>query len=98
MSDLGPLRGLTQNRLQPYGMGWFIGREQSVEVLFHTGSWQGFRAVVVRYPAQKKSLVVFVNTDATKAAPPLAAIIPIAFPGMPLPPTTASLKPYDKPN
>ncbi len=84
--------------LQPYGMGWFLARTNGVDVQFHSGSWQGFKAFLVRYPAAKKSIIFFTNADVTSSDALAAALIPIAFPGMMAPPLTDDLKPYSNAN
>jgi CubicO group peptidase (beta-lactamase class C family) len=85
---------LTGKMLQPYGMGWFLARVNGIAIHFHSGSWQGFKAFTIRYPALKKSIVFFTNANVTDVNALAANIIPIALPGMPAPPLTDALKPY----
>ena len=55
---------LTDNTTYPYGFGWFI--DDSNKVVAHTGSWVGFRNLIVRYIGQKQTLIVLSNgTDAS---------------------------------
>jgi CubicO group peptidase (beta-lactamase class C family) len=89
---------LSGNKLQPYGMGWFLARVGDTDIRFHSGSWQGFIAITVRYPKQKKSIVIFTNTDATNSIALVAAILPVALPGMPSQPPTDTLKAYSVPH
>ncbi len=48
----------------PYGFGWMI--EEGGKVLKHTGSWTGFRTLIVRYIDKKQTLIVL--TSGTNAA------------------------------
>ncbi|MFD2934142.1 serine hydrolase [Spirosoma flavum] len=43
----------------PYGFGWFI--DEGGKVLKHTGSWAGFRTLIVRYIDKKQTLIVLTN-------------------------------------
>ena len=55
---------LNDKTTYPYGFGWFI--DDSHQVLSHTGSWVGFRTLVVRYVGQKQTLIVLSSgTDAS---------------------------------
>lgn len=46
-----------------YGFGWFIGNSLDLLRVAHTGSWVGFRTVVVYYPEQKLAALVLCNFD-----------------------------------
>lgn len=46
----------------PYGFGWFLGEQRGHPVIEHGGSWQGFRAAIVRYPAQRVAVAVLANS------------------------------------
>ncbi len=50
---------LNNKTTHPYGFGWFI--ENDGEILAHTGSWVGFRNVIVRYVDHKQTLIVLSN-------------------------------------
>jgi len=84
---------LYNGTLQPYGMGWFLGRVRGTTVQYHTGSWQGFKAIIVRYPASRQSIVLLTNANVTDGYALVAAIIAKALPGLPPPPPTSSLQP-----
>ncbi|MVM29960.1 serine hydrolase [Spirosoma sp. HMF4905] len=43
----------------PYGFGWMV--EDSGKVLMHTGSWVGFRTMIVRYIDKKQTLIILTN-------------------------------------
>jgi CubicO group peptidase (beta-lactamase class C family) len=44
-----------------YGFGWFPRQVFGLETVSHTGGWAGFRTYIVRYPAQRFSVVVLSN-------------------------------------
>lgn len=44
-----------------YGFGWFIGAQEKPEVVYHTGSNGGFRAIVVTIPADDYAVIIFSN-------------------------------------
>ncbi|QMW05752.1 serine hydrolase [Spirosoma foliorum] len=43
----------------PYGFGWMI--DDSAKVLMHTGSWVGFRTMIIRYTDKKQTLILLTN-------------------------------------
>ncbi|WP_338877090.1 serine hydrolase [Spirosoma sp. SC4-14] len=50
---------LNDGSTYPYGFGWMI--ENNGKVLMHTGSWVGFRTLIVRYTDKKQTLIVLTN-------------------------------------
>lgn len=44
-----------------YGFGWFPRLVFGLESVSHTGGWAGFRTYIVRYPAERFSVVVLSN-------------------------------------
>lgn len=50
---------LNDGSTHPYGFGWFI--EKDGKVLFHTGSWVGFRNLIVRNIEKNQTLIVLSN-------------------------------------
>jgi len=52
---------LTDGTRYPYGFGWFLSEQRGQPVIEHGGSWQGFRAAIARYPAQRLAVVVLAN-------------------------------------
>jgi CubicO group peptidase (beta-lactamase class C family) len=44
-----------------YGYGWSIGTENGDPLVWHNGSWLGFRSTVVNYPKQGLWIVAFAN-------------------------------------
>ncbi|WP_080056576.1 serine hydrolase [Spirosoma aerolatum] len=50
---------LNDGSTYPYGFGWMI--EDDGKVLMHTGSWVGFRTLILRYVDKKQTLIVLTN-------------------------------------
>ena len=46
-----------------YGFGWSLGEQRGEPVIEHGGSWQGFRAAIARYPAERLAVSVLANLD-----------------------------------
>jgi CubicO group peptidase (beta-lactamase class C family) len=44
-----------------YGYGWFVGALEKPELVYHTGSNGGFRAIVVTIPSENYALIIFSN-------------------------------------
>jgi CubicO group peptidase (beta-lactamase class C family) len=45
----------------PYGFAWFLDVQRRAPVIQHSGSWQGFKTAIVRYPGQKLTVIVLAN-------------------------------------
>ena len=45
----------------PYGFAWFFDVQRREPVIQHSGSWQGFKTAIVRYPEQKLTVIVLAN-------------------------------------
>ena len=45
----------------PYGFAWFLDVQRREPAIQHSGSWQGFKAAIVRYPGHKLSVIVLAN-------------------------------------
>lgn len=69
-----------------YGLGWFSKTENGTPVIYHGGSWQGFRAMLVRYPKQKIGIAILVNSDIPEWTALFDKVIAAAAPSLPLPP------------
>ncbi len=47
-----------------YGYGWrLINPDSPEKIVYHTGWWQGFRTFFIRYPKEKKTVIVLDNVD-----------------------------------
>ena len=44
-----------------YGFGWFVGQDDTLRMVYHTGSNGGFRAICFRIPSQQFAIVIFSN-------------------------------------
>lgn len=58
-----PTERLTHPHLTAYGLGWFLEDYRGEYVVFHTGSIDGFVAIVGLIPDRKLGVVVFANID-----------------------------------
>lgn len=50
---------LNDGSTYPYGFGWML--ENNGDVLIHTGSWVGFRTLIIRYVTKKQTLIVLTS-------------------------------------
>ena len=68
---------LNSGKTYPYGYGWRVGSTNGHRIMAHSGSWQGFKTYVVRYPDVRVTVVVFANlaqADVTAIAQGVAAL------------------------
>lgn len=52
---------LNDGKTHPYGFGWSLADANGKRIIEHGGAWQGFKAMISRYPEDKLSVVVFAN-------------------------------------
>jgi hypothetical protein len=45
----------------PYGFAWSFDVQRREPVIQHSGSWQGFKTAIVRYPGPKLTVIVLAN-------------------------------------
>jgi|SRR5436190_3236733 len=45
----------------PYGFGWYVLPQRMLPRISHTGSWQGFKTVIARYPRSGLTVIVLAN-------------------------------------
>ena len=45
----------------PYGFAWSFDVQRREPVIQHSGSWQGFKTAIVRYPGHKLTVIVLAN-------------------------------------
>ncbi len=45
----------------PYGFGWYLLPQRGQRRISHTGSWQGFKTVIARYPQSGLTVIVLAN-------------------------------------
>lgn len=68
---------LNNGQTHPYGFGWAIGEIKGHHYVQHGGSWQGFKAQIIRYTDDKLTVVLFANqarTNQSKLAQGVAAL------------------------
>lgn len=58
-----PTAALAHPRFSSYGFGWFLQDYRGQFIAFHTGSLDGFSAIVGLIPEQRVGVVVFANLD-----------------------------------
>lgn len=57
-----PVR-LADGKEQSYGFGWGLRRLNGKRVIEHSGSWQGFKSHIARYPDNRLTIIVFANSS-----------------------------------
>lgn len=57
-----PVR-LADGREQAYGFGWGLRRSNGKRVIEHSGSWQGFKSHIARFPENRLTIIVFANSS-----------------------------------
>lgn len=60
---------LTSGTTYPYGFGWGVGEAGGHAIMVHSGSWQGFKSYIVRYPDDGLTVVVFANLAEARLTP-----------------------------
>ncbi len=51
----------------PYGLGWFVQREQGKKIVWHYGDWKCNSSLLLRIPTDSLVLVLLANTDGLSA-------------------------------
>jgi CubicO group peptidase (beta-lactamase class C family) len=54
----------------PYGLGWFIDKNESVEIIWHYGYWDAISSLIIKIPQEELSFVILANTDRLSSASP----------------------------
>ena len=66
----------------PYGYGWDLGPQRGHERIGHTGSWQGFKTAIYRYPELDLSVAVLANLAEATPGPIAQGIAGILEPSL----------------
>ena len=66
----------------PYGYGWELGPQRSHRRIGHTGSWQGFKTALYRYPDIDLTVVVLANLAEATPGPIAQGIAGILEPSL----------------
>jgi len=74
----------------PYGFGWMLAPQRGVKKIAHTGSWQGFKTAIARYPTLNLTVIAMANLAETPIGPIDAAIAGIVEPSLAPPHMVAS--------
>ncbi len=61
-----PVR-LSDGANYPYGFGWYLLPQRAQRRISHTGSWQGFKTAIARYPQSAGGLTVIVLANLAEA-------------------------------
>jgi CubicO group peptidase (beta-lactamase class C family) len=56
----------------PYGLGWFVQRENGVRLIWHYGLWPQYSALYVKVPERRLTLILLGNSGGLSEASPLA--------------------------
>ena len=46
-----------------YGYGWYLKTYKGNEIVYHTGSTQGFRNVIYRVPSKRFTVIILTNRN-----------------------------------
>ncbi len=63
LMDAREMREIFQAGLGGYGYGWFIDNRFERKRYIHTGELPGYRTVLIKYPGEKLTIVLFSNQD-----------------------------------
>ena len=66
----------------PYGFGWSLDQQRGYPRIGHTGSWQGFKASIQRYPDQDLTVIALANLAQARPEAITLAIAGILEPGL----------------
>jgi CubicO group peptidase (beta-lactamase class C family) len=81
---------LANGTTYPYGFGWEIAEQRGQRLIEHTGSWQGFKAAIARYPDHDLAVAVLANLAEAEPGTMAHEIAGIVEPRLALPDASAS--------
>jgi CubicO group peptidase (beta-lactamase class C family) len=82
----------------PYGFGWDLTDQRGHPRVGHTGSWQGFKTALYRYPEYGLSIIMLANLDQAHPGPIVQGIAGILEPALLPPHVTAKVSPAQAPS
>ena len=88
---------LADGGVYPYGFGWSLLPQRGYRRIGHTGSWQGFKASIQRYPAFDLTVIALANSAAARPEAISLAIAGILEPALTPPERLASWRSRDEP-
>jgi CubicO group peptidase (beta-lactamase class C family) len=91
-----PVR-LNNGGTYPYGFGWWIGEQRGYRQIGHTGSWQGFKTSIQRYPEFGLTVIVLANLGEAEPAAISYGIAGIIEPALAAPHLLAGPLPGSQP-
>ena len=90
-----PVR-LNDGGTYPYGFGWSLDQQRGFPRIGHTGSWQGFKASIQRYPEQNLTVIALANLAEARPEAITLAVAGILEPAL-QPPQMISAPPSGPP-
>ena len=76
-----PVR-LNDGGLYPYGFGWDLTPQRGHPRIGHTGSWQGFKTAIYRYPEYGLTVIALANLAEAEPGPIAEGIAGLLEPGL----------------
>ena len=73
---------LADGSAYPYGFGWYLMGQRGHQRIAHTGSWQGFKTVIARYPEHGITVIVLANLAEAQVGAMAYAIAGILEPAL----------------
>jgi CubicO group peptidase (beta-lactamase class C family) len=46
-----------------YGLGWFVKTYKGIKILWHTGWWMGYSALLIKIPEKHISFIILANSQ-----------------------------------
>jgi CubicO group peptidase (beta-lactamase class C family) len=83
-----PVR-LSNGTTYPYGFAWYLMDQNGQRRISHTGSWQGFKTVIARYPGSGLTVIVLANLAEAQVGPIAYAVAGLQDPKLRLPDSTS---------
>src|SRR5438093_5951595 len=87
-----PVR-LSDGANYPYGFGWYLLPQRGQRRISHTGSWQGFKTVIARYPKPGITVIVLANLAEAQVGAIAYGIAGLLEPALQAPHLVTSLSP-----
>jgi CubicO group peptidase (beta-lactamase class C family) len=76
-----------------YGFGWFLTRRGGQPAMEHSGSWQGFKSYIGRFPAHQLTVYAFANLAEADPGIVVRAVAALYAPGLASPPPSPAPAP-----
>jgi len=76
---------LSGGKTSNYGFGWFAGKFHGHRIVYHGGTWQGFKSFIVRFLDDKLTIVFFANLLQTNESKLMRGLASVFYPEFALP-------------